>query len=275
MLAVIGDLVDDVVVRLGGSVNEATDTVARIERRRGGSAANVAVAAVAAGSAARFLGQVGDDPIGQMLVDDLSDAGVDVSCVRRRGRTGTIVVLVDRAGERSMLSDRGAAVELVAPDAAWLDGVGVLHLPLYGLDAEPLASTVMTVVRWAHERGLVVSVDVSSVELIQRLGRKHVFDLLGELRPHVVLANGDEAEALGIGGEVAGAVTVVKQGPDPVIVYRRGDRCEYEVPPLGAVTDTTGAGDAFAAGFLVAGLDDPAAACRAGCRAAARVIAAR
>ncbi len=275
MLAVIGDLVDDVVVRLDGSVNEATDTVARIERRRGGSAANVAVAAAAAGSPARFLGQVGDDPIGAVLVDELGRSGVDVSCVRHRGRTGTIVVLVDRAGERSMLSDRGAAVELDDPDAAWLDGVSALHAPLYGLDTEPLASTLTTVIGWAHERGLVVSVDVSSVDLIHRLGREHVFEVMGELRPHVVLANRDEAEALAIDGELAGAVTVVKRGADPVIVYRRGERIEYEVPPLGAVADTTGAGDAFAAGFLVAGLDDPVAACVAGCRAAARVIAAR
>ena len=265
MLAVIGDLVDDVVVRLEGSVNEATDTVARIERRRGGSAANVAVAAVAAGSAARFIGQVGDDPIGALLVDELARTGVDVSCVRRRGRTGTIVVLVDHTGERSMLSDRGAAVELDMPDVAWLEGVTTVHVPLYGLDAEPLATTATRLVEWAHERGAVVSVDVSSVDLIQRLGTERVFEVLGELRPHVVLANSDEAEAL----------TVVKRGPEPVVVYHRGSRLEYEAPPIGSAADTTGAGDAFAAGFLIAGLDDLAEACASGCRAAARVITAR
>ena len=123
-LATLGDLVEDVIVRFDGPVNVASDTPARISRRRGGSAANVAVAAAGLGHAARFLGQVGSDAIGSALLAEMAADGVDVAMVRRAGSTGTIVALVDQTGERSMLTDRRACIDLCDPDPSWLDGVG-------------------------------------------------------------------------------------------------------------------------------------------------------
>ncbi len=275
MLAVLGDLVDDVVVRLSDTIHAATDTVSVIERRRGGSAANTAAAAASLGCRARFLGQVGEGAIGDVLLDELAAAGVDVAHVRRGGRLATIVVLVDRDGERTMLSDRGGSVGLSEPDASWLRGVDTLHVPLYSLDGEPLATTATTLIGWAHENGITVSIDVSSVDLIERLGPEHVRTLISRLRPQVVFANGDEASALGVEGGVPGALMVVKHGPDPVEVVVDGRSSRHEVPVIGHVGDTTGAGDAFAAGFLSVGVADVAAACRAGARAAAGVIRSR
>src|SRR5215207_6353391 len=141
VLAAIGDLVDDIVVRLEGPINVASDTDARVARRRGGSAANVAVMAAALTGAARFLGQVGDDDTGRTLCDDLSGHGVDISHVRRDGRTGSIVVLVDAAGERSFLTDAGSSRGLSEPAPDWLDAVDVLHVPLYSLAGGPIADT--------------------------------------------------------------------------------------------------------------------------------------
>jgi len=112
MLATLGDLVEDIVVRHDGLINEASDTAAQITRRLGGSAANVSAATARLGYGSRFLGQVGTDAIGRALVDELNDEGVDVSAVRRSGTTGTIVALVDQTGERSMLTDRRACLNL-------------------------------------------------------------------------------------------------------------------------------------------------------------------
>ena len=103
-------------MRLDGPVNVASDTHAHISRRRGGSAANVAARAAALGNRSRFLGQVGTDAIGTALLAELADDGVDISVVRRNGSTGTIVALVDHLGERSMLTDRRACVDLSEPD---------------------------------------------------------------------------------------------------------------------------------------------------------------
>lgn len=281
-LAALGDLVEDIVVRLDGPVRLASDTTATIDRRPGGSAANVTTVTAWLGARARFLGQVGDDAAGRGLVADLAAAGVDVDHVRHGGRTGTIVVLVDRSGERTMLTDRRACVELSDPATGWLDGVDVVHVPLYSLVVPPLSTTAETVVAWAHERHISVSIDVSSVTLLDDLGLRGASDLLERLAPDVVFANREEAAALEIDAAIAGAITVVKRGADPAtVLVPDGD--SFDVPALevrpGA--DSTGAGDAFAAGFLTFGdrgarwVDDPAAACRAGHRAAAQLLSGR
>ncbi len=279
MLAALGDLVEDVVVRLDGPVNVASDTPAHISRRRGGSAANVAVAAAALGQTVRFLGQVGNDAIGTALLADMTTEGVDVSMVRRAGSTGTIVALVDQTGERSMLTDRRACIDLSDPDPSWLDGVGALHVPLYSLATGAIAATAITVIGWAHERNIDVSIDVSSSAVMREMGIDRVRRLLADVSPDVILANLDEATTLHIDGAIDSAVTIVKRGPDPAIVHSP-TKPSVEVPGIvvADVSDTTGAGDAFAAGFLThAGgwRNDPVAACESGHRCAAALLTRR
>lgn len=255
VIASLGDLVEDIAVRLAGDVNVASDTTATIRRRRGGSAANMAVAVARLGGSARFIGQVGADPVGEMLVAELYRAGVE-PVVRRGGRSGTIVVLVDQHGERTMLTDRGSCGDLADPDPGWLDGVAALHVPAYSLVDGSLAATAATLVGWAHERGALVSVDLSSAALIDAVGADALGALLTSLAPDLVLAN--ELEAAHFGGverlvEIGAGVTVVKQGAAPALVEVSGVWSEVAAQQVGEVHDTTGAGDAFAAG-MVAGL---------------------
>jgi len=275
VFATLGDLVEDVVVRVDDPLHVASDTAATIVRRRGGSAANVAEVIAASGRPVRFLGQVGSDPIGAALLADLSAAGVDIGFVRRAGRTGTIIVLVDALGERTMLTDRGACTQLDRPAERWLDGVSTLHVPMYSLAHDPIATTARTVIGWAHERSIDVSIDVSSLALIEQLGVDEVRRLLAALRPDVVFANGDEAVGLGIDGPIGDAVTVVKRGGAPAVVHAGASRYDVPAEPIDAV-DTTGAGDAFAAGFLTSDWrTDVRAACGSAHRSAAATIAQR
>jgi sugar/nucleoside kinase (ribokinase family) len=275
MLACLGDLVEDVVVRLDGPVNVASDTHAHITRRRGGSAANVAACAAVLGHRARFLGQVGTDAIGTALLAELGEAGVDTSMVRRAGATGTIVALVDHLGERTMLTDRQACIDLDGPDPSWLDGVVALHVPFYSLAGGLVATTATTVIRWAHERGVAVSIDVSSTAIILEVGVDEVLGRLADAAPAVVFANGDEAAVLDIAGPVVGALTIVKRGARPAVIHRTdGSVTDVDAISVPGVNDTTGAGDAFAAGFLTSPgwSDDPASACASGHRAAAELL---
>lgn len=269
MIGTVGDLVEDVVVTLGGSVNLASDTDAIVSRRRGGSASNVAFIAAGIDGRARFIGSVGDDRLGDDLIDRLRAAGVEVRGLRA-GRTGTIVVLVDVEGERTMLSDRGSSADLVDPDPAWLDDLDALHVPFYSLAVEPIGTTCHTLIGWAHARGILVSLDVSSTAVVEGYGLVAFARLLSELAPDVVFANRAEAELVGIDPTVAALAPrsgrFVVHGPSAATVVTSAGSIEVPAHDLGAVADTTAAGDAFAAGFLsatIAGADSAAAAQRA------------
>jgi sugar/nucleoside kinase (ribokinase family) len=252
VLLCVGDLIEDVVVWLPGPVALGSDTVVTITRERGGSAANVAAAAVRGGGAARFVGQLGDDDLAHRLLHGLAAVGVDV-VARHGGRTGSIVVLVDSTGERTMLTDRAAATELSSAEPEWLDGVDVLHLPAYSLFVERLARSCLRLAAMARERGIPVTVDPSSSALLVDYGVDRFTALLADLRPAILFPNGDEAALLDGDGPPPGVELVVeKHGPDPVRLITADGVTEVPVPPVAGVVDTTGAGDAFAAGFLVA-----------------------
>lgn len=274
-LGVVGDLLEDVVVWFEGDLRPATDNPSRIARTRGGSAANVAALAARSGAPARFIGRVGDDAAGVQLTDALSACGVDVR-VQRAGHTGTVVITVDRAGERTMFPDRAAAGELSDVPAEWLESLGVLHITSYSFASEPAAGATLELSRAATVAGIPVSLDASSAGLLEDMGVAKYLEVVAAVRPSVLFANASEAALLDLDRPPFDAMlTVVKNGSDPTAV-RSHDGRSYTVPvaAVDAVRDATGAGDAFAAGFLTARLagSDVEGAVRAGHRLARAVL---
>jgi sugar/nucleoside kinase (ribokinase family) len=253
VLCTIGDLVEDVVVWLNTELNIGSDTESVIRRTRGGSAANVSMFAALTGTPSRFIGQVGHDRLGSHLCEVLRDSGVDVQVISD-GRTGSIVVLVQPNGQRSFLTDRGVASHLAHFDATFMNSVSILHVPTYSLADEPLASTCVQYIASARGTGALISIDASSSSVLNQYGTDRYRALIESLKPEVFLCNEDEATVLGLGTQkpMPGAVlTVIKQGPLPVIaVQHDGTTTEVAVAPVTNIVDTTGAGDAFAAGFL-------------------------
>lgn len=251
MITCVGDLVEDVVVFAPGGVRIGTDSPAQVERHRGGSAANVAVAARSIGAPARFVGNVGDDPLGVRLLGQLTDAGVDVH-VSRMGRTGSIVALVDEDGERSFLTDRGAADQMTIAPTGWLEGSSVIHVPMYSLLEDPTRTTTLAMLHRARESGVPISLDASSTGAITDAGVEASRRLIAEIGPDVLLCNRHEAELLEVDGpHRLAATTIIKNGAEATVVHSAEGARTYAVAQVENVLDTTGAGDAFAAGYLV------------------------
>jgi sugar/nucleoside kinase (ribokinase family) len=266
-ILVVGDIITDILAVHTGPLEVDSDTSAQIATTGGGSGANTAAWLAYAGATVDLLGAVGVDLAGEERIAELTEAGVGCSCVvwSRTSPTGTIIVLADGTS-RTFVTDRGANLELQPSDVdealAVLPGLVHVHLSGYTLlDASSLPAGLRALAA-AAAAGLSTSVDAASMAPIRQTGPEQF--LAWARGANLLLANLDEARILastvdGSPSEVAAALArsvpevVVKLGAGGAI-WARGEQVRT-VPALAAeVVDTTGAGDAFAAGLLAARL---------------------
>jgi len=237
LVCTLGDLLLDVIVRLETPLAPGDDSVATTSLAPGGQAANVAAWAAELGARARVIAVHARDEAGAIVHGELERRGVEVRGPLGK-RTGVVVSLVAPDGDRTMASDRGSAGELDDVDPAWLE-CDALHISGYALPGDAVHTA-----RFARERGASISVDLSSWTHVTRR-RDALREALARMEPDVVFGNEREWEAL---GDVAASMRVVKRGARGITV----DGEQHDAVPVAAV-DTTGAGDALAAGFLVGG----------------------
>ena len=176
-------------------------------------------------------------------------------------RTGRIGVLVTPDGERSFVADRGAADALRPDDlqAAWFAGVDALHLPVYSLIGQPLGQAGLRAIELARAAGAGVSLDLASIGPLLADGRRAARERIDGIAPDLLFATAAEAEAFlghhAVEGLLESAsIAVVKRGAKGATVLARDgtQRVRFEVATeRRQAADTTGAGDAFDAGFLV------------------------
>lgn len=258
---VIGDIIDDVHVVAEGDIRHNTDTLADIQVRPGGSAANTACWLGHLGSRARFVGRVGaDDEVRHRV--EFERFGVEAHLqVEPGGHTGTIIVIV-QGSSRTMLSDRGANLTLDASNIPFddSDSPRVLHLTGYSFFHRVLLDDLLELMDRTIQGGGDVVLDASSAGFLADHGAAWWWEIARHAT--VLRANEDEAQFLtgsrspGDAAEkithhgLTGIVTLAEKGA----VWASPGRSATFLPahPLGAggFVDPTGAGDAFSAGLV-------------------------
>jgi sugar/nucleoside kinase (ribokinase family) len=271
-VVVVGDIGVDVLVAPHTPAVIGADVPARIRSGSGGAGANTAAWLAHFGAEVTLVARVGADVAGSAAVAELAAAGVlPAVTVDRDASTCTVVVLLED-GDRTMLSDRGAAARLQPADLPALDTADHLHLSGYVLLDPTSRPAGLTALAAARAAGMSTSVDPQAAPALTEEFREWVrgVDLL--------LPNADELDALG-----GSAMDLITTGTARAVAVTDGSRGARWVDGAGRwhapaqpvdVVDPTGAGDAFDAGLLVAWLGgaDPGESLRAGCVAGAAAV---
>jgi ribokinase len=259
----LGDLMVDVVARLFGPLAEGSDSPGVISYVGGGSAANTAAWLTRVGESSVFIGAIGDDAAGQQQAESLHRLGVDVRFhVDRTRPTGTCLVLVAPTGERTMVPDPGANLSLLEHDVPveeFRPG-DHLHVSGYALLRDSRDAAVHALDA-AHTAGLTVSVGAASAAPLEVLGATDFLAML----PDSALLFANEKEAAVLAGHDGSSADLARglagSGREVVVTAGSGEGAWSNGEAVASMAaepldrpelDSTGAGDAFAAGCLAA-----------------------
>ena len=282
----LGDIVLDVLVS-SEAFASSRDARGAVRIAPGGSAANFAVRAAGLGARVVFFGRVGDDVAGRLLVAELQRGGVIARVhVTPGAGTGHVLVILgaEGVGSSHMISDPGASAGLAPDDldAGELAAADLVHVSGYSWLREGPHEAARAAARRARGEGALVSLDPGPAHLIAQYGRERLAADLADVRPDLLFPNLEEGIAMTGEHDPSAIVRALRRLARVVALKLGADGCllgwgDHVVPVTAAparVVDTTGAGDAFAAGFAVAYVRDrdPIAAAAAGARCAAEII---
>ncbi|HXE24028.1 MAG TPA: PfkB family carbohydrate kinase, partial [Roseiarcus sp.] len=257
---VIGDVMTDVIVRPEGPLARGSDRRAAITVQPGGSAANQAAWLASFGVSVDFVARVGVADV-ESEAARLEAIGVKPHLASDlKHETGRLIALVDKDGERSFLTDRGANEKLEArhiPDAL-IANASHIHLSGYSFFADSPRAAVLDAVRRAG--GKPFSVDPASAEFLREIGAekflawtKGASILFPNAEEAAILAGSDDPETQCARLAERYPLVVVKRGAAGAEAVEGARRWRVDAPKIEPI-DTTGAGDAFVAAFLAARL---------------------
>ena len=258
-----GDIMRDVIVRPGGPLREGSDRCASISLQNGGSAANQSVWMAQAGLSPRLIARVGETDLEDMQAG-FSRRGVRPLFVGDSSRpTGMLVSLIGKDGERSFYSDRGANENLSisdVPDTA-LDDCRLLVLSGYSFFLDGPRKMARELMARAKQKNIEVAIDPASSGFIEDVGNGNFLDwisgatyLFPNAQEAILLSGrtGTERQARALAEKFEHVVVTLGEN-GALAVSREGGIFRVRAKAVDVV-DTTGAGDAFAAGFLGARL---------------------
>jgi len=229
----------------------------------GGSAGNTAAGIAAFGGRSGFIGQVAPDQLGNFYRHDLTATGVEfiTPALDVGSPTARSMILVTPDGHRTMNTFLGAAQSLPssALDENQIRSSAILYLEGYLWDPETPRYAMVRAIEVAREAGRKVAFTLSDTFCVDR-HRDGFNALIDGGKVDILFANQAEIEALAGIAHLESAVDAVKDKVETLVVTRseygalatrRGERSDVPAEPIRKLVDTTGAGDLFAAGFLL------------------------
>lgn len=260
----LGDLAWDVLAKPDTMLMPGGDTTGRMELSGGGSAANLAVWAVRAGYPAAFVGKVGRDRFGELATAELTAEGVQAEVIQsNEHQTGVILALIDRAGQRSMLTGQGADWELLPQELPRdvLSSARHLHLTAWSLFRDPPRTAALEAARAAKAAGATLSLDPGSFQMIGQMGREHFLSIVDDIPFDVIFPNDDEARAMSgkrqpeqaldwLRARYPQALVVLKMDAEGALLEGPDTPRAHIAATRDRLVDATGAGDAFGGAFL-------------------------
>lgn len=237
---VMGDVLVDIHVRPAHDIAFGTDTPATTSITIGGAGANIAAWLAYQGTETHLAACVGRDPFARYLIEHAESAGIQCWFQSTgQASTGTCVVIIDQEGERSMLPDSGANQHLMPPDMAPLPHIEHLHVSGYSL-AHPFGIGLLD---FMLDFPGTTSLDLASTAIVGNT------PAIKEAADHVDVVFGTVAELADLDAVPSVPLIVAKDGSRGVRAFLGSGQWDVAAPTVHVVS-TTGAGDAFAAGFL-------------------------
>jgi sugar/nucleoside kinase (ribokinase family) len=253
----------------------------------GGSAANTMAGVAALGGRAGFVGQIADDQLGDIFAHDIRALGVEFRTPPLKGGppTGRCLIVVTPDAQRTMNTFRGAAHELTvdALDPEQIRGSAILYLEAYLWRSKGPRAAMEEAMRIARQAGRKVAFTLSDIACIAP-HRAEMMQMIEGGAIDLLFANENEMRKLADLPDLDPAIAAIQDkvplivvtcGEDGAVAAGNGRRVEVPIARIGrGVVDTTGAGDLFAAGFLIGQAQgaDLERSLRIGAVAAAEVI---
>lgn len=250
----------------------------------GGSAGNTMACFASFGGKGAYIGKVADDTLGATFASEMNNMGVTYKTEPLSGgSTGRCMIMVTPDGERTMNTFLGAAVELTPDDIPedLIKDAKVTYLEGYLFDPPKAMEAFIKAARIAHEAGRMVALTLSDPFCVDR--HREAFKDLVKYHVDILFANEEELKSLYMSDDLELALEIVKnecaiaavtRSEKGSVIINSGHRTDIAAEPNVKVMDSTGAGDAYAAGFLYGyteGMDMEACG-RLGSIAAAEVI---
>ncbi|VAW14274.1 hypothetical protein MNBD_ALPHA12-1079 [hydrothermal vent metagenome] len=257
----VGDVMKDIIVLPKGEMRRGSDQAAKIRTRSGGAAANQAVWLAAFGVSARLAARVGAAEQSQLSAGFKARGVTAYLAADKELETGMLISLVAPDGERSFFTDRGANEALCQNDIVQeaLENIELVLLSGYSFFSASPRRVVRDLMGWAKEKNIPVAIDPASSGFLSDVGVKNFIEWTSGAA--MLFPNEDEAKLLSGEKEINEQLRVLGRSFDLVIIKRgalgasainhKGEIVCVSAPKVDVV-DTTGAGDAFAAGFLCA-----------------------